>query len=293
MREIVTALGLVAVLAGCAPREAPISQATPTPIVSTTPAEPIVNPACPFNTLEELERFASDAIKAEIPASLQFYNERFGTNYSMDDMQIENGTFDGLHPDFHYDFDNHVLRLDLLPSEKALATAREVFKDIKGTPEKYQNMDTYLAQLKNRCDEEFSEWRSYKDVTVGFVPHEVAHWYHDEFMRREGITLPGPERDTPQWKGLCMVIEGTAVWMTTLIDPKESVVREYNDPVNAYAGQGPWHFVYPAGEMLVTPILNEDFLGGLHIMSASPPAISSAEDMTRYQQQVIAELRGQ
>ena len=226
---------------------------------------------CNFQTAKELENFVQQEIQKKIPEVITFYNKQFGLNNNPDSVKIAYGNItEGKEPSFHYDFDKRTLRLELTPKD---------------------NADKYVQDM---CAGKGYIWPSYQGRTIGFTPHEVAHWVHDKFMKDNDIKLDKSIACMNQI-GSCAVIEGTAVYMASFIDPDESHrdviwdgVRAYEDPYTNLLATKLWgKWGYPAGEKLVRPILDKDFKRGLRIMSANHPKIKEAKDFVTYQKKVL------
>lgn len=239
-------------------------------------------PSCTFISVDELEQYLQREIQAQLPAVMARYNRLFGTTHSPSEVIIKYGVnkpnpavssnYNIMIPRFYHDFEQHMLHLDFRPPD---------------------NPEAFLRKL---CSHEAlaGEWELFKALTIGFLPHELGHWYHDGFMRRKGIKVRfTDDNKSPEGVGFALVREGVATYLETLIDPTETHegTEEYKDAFEQVMTGRYWNrYGYPAGEKLVRPILETEFLKGLELISRTLPKPRKAEDLTRYQQRILAQL---
>ncbi len=228
---------------------------------------------CVFKNAKQLEDYLRSNIEKQVPRVLETYNKKFNTNYPPQSIEIIYETFKNentKYPKFYYMFDEHKLHLEFIPAKDA---------------------DNYI---KFTCMDLYPyHWDLYKDLSIGVVPHEIGHWYHGEFMKRNSIVWK-PEKDhTPKAGGASLVGEGVAVYLGSLIDPSETSVNEedYENPYVHLMELKHWNrWVYPAGEKLVRPILDKNFHLGLKLMSENLPEPKTADDIVMYQNEILKQL---
>src|SRR3989344_7208660 len=101
------------------------------------------------------------------------------------------------------------------------------------------NPDEYV---KSMCIERDQIWSLYEEFTVGFVPHELAHLYHDQFMIRKGINWGRLPENSPKNYGAGLVAEGIAMYVASELVPSESIYKkeEYTNPYEHLMAGDPW-----------------------------------------------------
>jgi hypothetical protein len=130
----------------------------------------------------------------------------------------------------------------------------------------------------------------------GDMPHELAHWFHDHLLKKYGFNdFSGYSKEKN--RTLCtikrMIIEGTATYMAKFLNKDESLIgnEAYKSPIDSLMDGKIFSFwVYPAGEELVTPILDKDFKNGIRLMSDSFPEVKTAGDVRAYQAEILRKL---
>ena len=227
---------------------------------------------CKFETAIDLESYIKERINDRIVEVVDIHNEKFGFYLSAKDINVEYRYFEDPidnYPTFHYDFEKHKLILEMFPEN---------------------NPDEYVRSM---CIERDKMWNIYETFTVGFVPHELAHLYHDRFMMRHGINWGRLIEDSPRQYGAGLVAEGVAIYVASTIDPTESLYKkeEYANPYEHLMAEDPWPiWIYPAGEKFVRPILDIDFESGLEFLSRDLPQPRSAHDIEDYQTRILRRL---
>lgn len=227
-----------------------------------------------FRDASDLKSYLERGFNAAVPAAVEFYNGKFGEDISAEDAGIEYREFwmfSGGNPVFRYDMDEHRLIMEYAPGSGADRYARRICKN------------------KEALD-------AYESETFGFVPHETAHWFHDRMLNKYGYRdfsghVMGENRALDKIKA--MIVEGTAVYMAKLLDGDESFrgKDEYGSPIDSLMdGKFLPVWVYPAGEELVTPILDKDFKNGIMLMSENFPEVRTADDVRTYQAGILSRL---
>ncbi len=227
-----------------------------------------------FNSADDLREYLMEGLDARISSVLEFYNERFGEGIEPEGTGIDCGEFwmfSGGMPVFRYDLDSHRMVLEYVP---------------------HDNADMYARKLGRSRD----AMGEYEASTFGLVPHETAHWYHDMVLVKSGCGgfsghVMGKDRALDRM--MSMIVEGTAVYMSKFLDADESYAGrpEYAGAIDSLMDGKPipvW--AYPAGEELVTPILDKDFGNGIRLMSGSFPDIRTAGDVRTYQKEILERL---
>ena len=233
---------------------------------------------CTFENKEQLRAYLDQHITPRTKKAAVAYDNMFGTNYSANGIEIQwtiNNNQD--YPHFYFDVEKHQLMINYAPATDS---------------------DTYV---KNMCTNQIIPgWKFYKDTTLEFAEHETGHWYHDQFMRERGINTTWGNYDNPkdtQFRSAKLIHEGVACYLTTKLDPKQT---QLGDP--AYENKNPfvmltkdpgmfYFWVYPAGERVVTPILDKDFQGGLADISQNPPHDLSGHGLVVYQRRAVHTIK--
>jgi hypothetical protein len=230
-----------------------------------------------FRNALDLREYMEKGFDATVPMTVRFYNEKFGEDMSPEDAVIdyqEFWLFSGDRPVFRYDLDGHSLVLEYTP---------------------HSNVDEYARRLgRNK-----KAMGLYDAETFGLVPHEVAHWFHDNLLRKYGCKdfsghVMGENVAVDKIK--CMIVEGTAVYMAKFLDKDESFIgkEEYKSPIDSIMSENTFFpvWAYPAGEEFVTPILDKDFKNGIRLLSENFPDVRTVQDVKAYQAEILRKLDG-
>jgi hypothetical protein len=226
-----------------------------------------------FRNALDLRDYLETGLDTLIPKVVEFYNDRFGEDLSPEDADIDFQNFwmfsSGV-PVFRYDFDSHKLVLEYTP---------------------HHNADKYARMLSKDED----DWNSYEAATFGLLPHEVAHWFHDNLLKEYGKDFSGHVmgENSALDRIKCMIVEGIAVYMAGFLDRDESYIGkdEYGSPIDSLMNGKPlYKWVYPAGEELMRPILEKDFRNGIRLTSDNIPEVETVEDVKAYQLEILQKL---
>lgn len=258
---------------------------------TTNAAIPRINPAeliekkCSFENANELREHLDKKIRQQLPGLVAFYNDKFGMNVKPEDIQINYGFISDekmklptVYPSFWYDFKNHHLLLEFIPKENSDEFAKSLCKS--GKPQEW-----------------WSQFSTYQGMSIGFTPHEIAHWFHDRYMLENKIMWPEDNTDIdfkkPRNIGRGLVADGVAIYLASFTDPEEFSLLNGNRD-NSYKmllEEKNWSkYGYPAGEKLVRPILDKNFRKGIRILSKNPPEPRSEKDLINYQKRVLRQL---
>lgn len=258
------------ILKNGSPQEISIAQ----PKLPNFQEDTIDKKVCTFENADDLKSYLQENIESQLSGLVEVYNSMFGMSVSPDDIKINYKYFNRAdYPNpiarFHYDFDNNELLLEYAPSD---------------TPDQF---------ARDLCGKDSWNFDLYKGVSVGFTPHEVAHWYHGEFMKEKGISWKNIETGTPKNLGAFFVAEGIAVYLASMTDSDESSVGqdESVDPFTpVFANESFNKYIYPAAEKFSRPLLDKSFVQGVEYMSRNLPEPESTEELLKYQANLLQKL---
>jgi len=137
------------------------------------------------------------------------------------------------------------------------------------------------------------DFKLYKTSTIDLTPHELAHWFHGQFMLQNSIDWTLNDTLSPRNRGAWLVAEGIAIYLSSLVGSGESEVgsEDYEDPYTSlFQGDQFNKWIYIAAEKFTRPVLDKNFILAVTYLSKNLPEPESAVDLITYQQDLLKKL---